>query len=123
MIQTGRILMKITHEQHLSCRLQRSQVLFVDYTNETGKKHSQSRHLLVLLQKKDDMIREVPRFSETQYHLRYDTKKIERRWHFKEDTVIRAYFAKSGENIHFIPEHDDLHHVICDLDDTDDHDD
>ena len=111
--------MKITHEQHISCRITTFAGSICWLYEWDWNEHSQSRHLLVLLQKKDDVIREVPRFSETQYH----TEKIERRWHFKEDTVIRAYFAKSGKNIHFIPEHDDLDHVICDLDGTDGHDD
>ena len=34
-----------------------------------------------------------------------------------------VFWKKKRKNIHFIPEHDDLDHVICDLNDTDDHDD
>ena len=51
--------------------------------------------------KKDDVIREVPRFSETQYHLRYDAVKMWRRCHFKENGVIRAYPYCAKKNTHY----------------------
>ena len=95
--------MKITHEEHINCRI----MIFVHDMNETGKKTMWS-----------------VKFHDFQKHnITWDTMQ----WRCREDVISRrtAWFARTRnlqKKTHIIPEHDDLNHVICDLDGTDGHD-
>ena len=90
MIQTDWILMKITHEQHISCRITRFVVSNYWRYEWDWNEHRQSCLLLVLLQKKTTWSMMFHDFQK--HNITWDTIQ----WRYREDDISRwtVWFAR-----------------------------